>query len=311
MIGISFWRILRAALQNFFRNFWLSLATTVIMTLTLLIVLFLYFANIFGSAVLYTIEQKVDLSAVFTDDASEEQIQATAKSVLSRVDVQSVKVVSREDALTQFKERNADKPFIEESLKELEDNPLPASMFIVATAPEQYVQIAENLSSDRYQDVIAQVNFEQDSQDVIEKLINIISTVKSTALAVTILFAVLVVLIMFNTIRLAIYSFREEIDIMRLVGASRWFIRGPFVLESMLVAVSAIFLATLLVYPALRGVAPRLEQFFFAGLTAEAPFDMYAYAVSHWPTVLGLQILLAIGLAVFSSLIAIQRYLRQ
>lgn len=310
MIGISFWRVCRAAVQNFFRNFWLSLATTVVMTLTVLIVLFLYFANVFGLAVLQAIEQKVDLSVQFRDSATDEQIQMVARQVESRSDVQSVKVISRDEALELFKRRHADRPFIEESLRELEENPLPASMFVLATEPQHYERIAEILGGEQYRDVIAEVSY-KDSREVFQKLISLIATVKNAALGVTVLFAVLVVLIMFNTIRLAIYSFREEIDIMRLVGASRWFIRGPFVVESLLVAMAAVAAATGITQPALRAASPRLQQYFFADLTSSQPFDIYRYALDHWPTIIGIQLALALSLAIFSSLIAIQRYLRQ
>lgn len=309
MIGIYFARVFRAAFQNFWRNVWLSVATTVIVTMTLLIVLFLYFANVFGLEVLRNVEQKVDLSVTFVDGASEAQIAALAKSIEARDDVKTVNVVTSEQALAIFRRRNADKPFIEESLKELEENPLPASMFVIAKEPRFYQVIAGELSSEKYVSVIDEVHFE-DSRVVIERLISIISAIKNVGTVVTVVFVVLVVLIMFNTVRLAIYSFREEIDIMRLVGASRWFIRGPFVLETVLVAVLAVILASAIAYPALKAASPELQGFFFDGHAAASPFDIYQYALSNWLTVIGLQLLIAVGLAIFSSLIAVQRYLK-
>lgn len=309
MIGTSFWRINRAAFQNFFRNIWLSIATMVIMTITLLIVMFLYFANVFGLEVLQNVEQKVDLSVVFKDEASAEKISNVARTIEARQDVVSVRVITSDDALEIFRQRNVDKPFIAESLKELEDNPLPASMFIVATEPQFYETISGHLSSERYEEVVDEVNFDS-SRDVINKLIGIIETVKKVGLVVTTIFSILVVLIMFNTVRLAIYSFREEIDIMTLVGASRSFIRGPFVIEAVLVALLSVGIATAIIYPALKAVSPELQQFFFAGYTQTEPFDLYAYAIANWTAVVGTELAVAVGLAVFSSLIAVQRYLR-
>lgn len=309
MVGISFIRVFKAASQNFWRNIWLSVATTVIMTMTLLIVLFLFFANIFGLEVLHNVEQKVDLSVTFADSASEEQIAALAREIGSRDDVKGVEVVTSEQALAIFRQRNQDKPFIEESLAELEKNPLPASMFIVATEPRFYQAMAGDLASERYAAVIAAVNFE-DSRAVIDRLMTIILAIKNVGLVVTVIFVVLVVLIMFNTVRLAIYSFREEIDIMHLVGASRWFIRGPFVLESILVALLAVAVASAIAYPALKAASPELQRFFFESHADSASFDIYQYAVDRWFTILGLQVVLAAGLAIFSSLIAVQRYLK-
>lgn len=309
MIGVSFGRVFRAAFQNFWRNVWLSVATTVIMTITLLIVLFLYFANVFGLQVLRNVEQKVDLSVTFIENASDEQISTLAEEVERRDDVETVNVVTSEQALDIFRQRNQDKPFIEESLAELEENPLPASLFVVAKEPRFYQVIAGELSGERYSPVIDEVHFE-DSRAVIDRLMIIISAIKNVGIIITVIFVVLVVLIMFNTVRLAIYSFREEIDIMHLVGASRWFIRGPFVLESVLVALSAVILASVIVYPALKAASPELQRFFFAGHAGATPFDIYQYAMSNWLTVVGLQALIAVGLAVFSSLIAVQRYLK-
>lgn len=307
MLGISFARVFKAAFQNFWRNIWLSLATLVIMVMTLLMMLVLYFANVFGSQVLRTIEQKVDLSATFKESVTENQVQAIADEIASREDVEEVRVVSSEQALEAFRARHANDPFIEDSLKELEANPLPASMYVVASEPRFYQNIAQQLESEKYQPFIEEVNF-QDLRPVIARLIDVMNTVRNGAFVVTITFAALVVLITFNTVRLAIYSFREEIDIMRLVGASNWFIRGPFVIEAVLVALLAVALASSVMYPVLRAVSPRLRDFFF---TDAAQFDVFQYASTHWMTVIGLQVGVAVGLAVFSSLIAIRRYLRK
>lgn len=307
MIGISFIRVLRAAFQNFWRNVWLSLATLVIMTITLLMMLLLYFANLFGSQVLRTIEQKVDLSATFKDSATEAQIEAIADEMSSREDVEEARVVTSEQALEEFRSRHADDPFIEDSLRELELNPLPATMYVVASEPRFYQNISNQLESEKYEPFIEEVNF-QDLRPVIANLINIMNTIRNGALLVTVTFAALVVLIMFNTVRLAIYSFREEIDIMRLVGASNWFIRGPFVLEAIFVALLSVAASTAIMYPVLRAISPHLKYFSF---NDAVQFNVFEYAVTNWPTIVGLQVAAAVALAIFSSMIAIRRYLRK
>lgn len=309
MIGTASWRVMRNALQNFWRNVWLSIATTIIMTITLLIVLFLYFANIFGLEVIESVQQKVDLSVVFRAGVTAEQMTALARQLEGREDVASTHTVSSEEAKDIFLRNNEDKPFIAEALRELEANPLPDSMFVVAVEPQFYKGISDYLSGDQFRGLIAEVQYE-DSRAVIENLVTIITTIKNVGLVTTSVFAILVMLIMFNTVRLAIYSFREEIDIMHLVGASSWFIRGPFVLESVFVALLATGLASAIIFPALRAASPELQRFFFPGYTEHAPFDIYAYAVEHWLTIIGLQAAVAVGLAIFSSLIAVQRYLK-
>lgn len=309
MIGTAGVRVLRNAFQNFWRNIWLSIATTIIMTITLLIVLFLYFANIFGLEVIESVQQKVDLSVVFRAGVTAEQMTALARQLEAREDVASTHTVSSEEAKEIFLRNNEDKPFIAEALRELEENPLPDSMFVVATDPQLYKGIAELLSSDQFRSIIAEVQYE-DSRAVIENLVTIITTIKNIGLITTAVFVILVMLIMFNTVRLAIYSFREEIDIMHLVGASRWFIRGPFVLESVFVAVLATGLASAIIFPTLRTVSPELQRFFFPSYAEQVPFDIYFYANDHWLRIIGLQAAVAVGLAIFSSLIAVQRYLK-
>lgn len=307
MIGIFAGRMLKHALRNFRRNIWLTLATTVIMTLTLVMMLSLYFINVLGSEVLRSIEQKVDLSAIFKDEATEQQIATVVDDVASRVDVEEVKIVSSEEALTQFRRRHADNPFIEESLRELEDNPLPSSMFVVATEPRFYQNIAKQLESEQYAPYIEKVNF-ANSKVVIDRLIAVMSGIRNVGFIATIVLGALVILIMFNTIRLAIYSFREEIDIMRLVGASNWFIRGPFIIEAIFVALLSVVITSAIAYPVLRTIAPEINTFFFSGQGTN--FDIYQYAIANWTTLIGLQLAVSVGLAVISSFIAIRRYLR-
>lgn len=287
----------------------MTLATLVIMTITLLVVMMLYYANIFGLEVIKDIERKVDLSVTFKDGMTQQQIDETVKAVSSRGDVEAVRIISSEQALEMFRQRNIDKPYIEESLKELEENPLPANMFIVAKDPKFYEAIAGFLGTDRFADTVDEINFE-DSRLIIERLIGLITTIKNTGLVISAVFACLVVLIMFNTVRLAIYSFREEIDIMHLVGASRWFIRGPFVIESILVALLSVVIASAIGWPIIRAVAPTLTRFFFEGRMQGDPFNVYTYTLSHWPSIIGLQLAVAVGLAMFSSIVALQRYLK-
>src|SRR3989344_3834399 len=285
MIGISFARVLRNALRNFRRNVWLSIATTVIMTLTLLTISFLYAVNVLGVHVLSTIKKDIEL----------------------RSDVESTRLITADQAREDFRRRHADDPYIEEALRELEVNPLPSSMFIIAKDPRFYETINSSLQSEKYAAFIDKVNF-QNSKAVIEKMIRIMDVVKNAGLIITATFSLLVILIMFNTIRLAIYSFREEIDIMRLVGASRWYIQGPFLVESVLVAVMSVIISTSILYASLHTMAPQINQFFFAGQNAN--FDIYQYFVDHWLQAIGIQFGAAVLLAVVSSYIAVRRYLR-
>lgn len=307
MIGITLVRLTRNAFRNFKRNVWLSLATTVIMTLTLLAISFLYIVNVIGTQVLTNFSQKVDIAVIFKDSVTSDNIASVQQAMNSRSDVANTSIVTSDQALQEFRTRHKDDPYIEQALSELQKNPLPSSMYIVAKDPQFYNDISDSLKNPAYTSFIEKVNFE-DSKLVIEKLISIMSVTKNGALIVTGVFAILVMLIMFNTIRLAIYSFREEIDIMRLVGASRWYIQGPFILESMLVALIGAAISLTATYLLLNAIADQVNRFFFAG--QNATFDIYEYAISHWAQLIGTEIAVALVLAVLSSYVAVRRYLR-
>jgi len=306
MIGISFFRVLRSAWQNFWRNIWLALATLMIMVITLLMTSFLFFVNVIGVEALGIVESKVDLLVTLRPDASDEEVGALANEIRARHDVEEVTIISSEEALADFMENNQSNPVIEESLKELGDNPLFASLSILANEPRFYPDIARQLEAERYSSIVEEIKIE-DLRPVADKLATIISTLKQVGVVVTGAFAVLAVLIMFNTVRLAIYSFREEIDIMRLVGASNWFIRGPFVIESVIVSLLAVLVSTVIVYIVLNAIALPLQQFFSD--QGQNQFNIYHYAIDNWPQVIGIQTALGVGLAVISSWIGIRRYL--
>ena len=308
MIGISFFRIVKAAGQNLVRNMWLSAATLMIMTITLVMISFLYFANVLGAEVLRVIEQKIDLTVTFQEGLAQEEIERIAQYIESRDDVASVKVVTSEEAIAIFRGRHADDPLIAESLAELDDNPLPANMYVLATDPRWYEGLAEHLSGASYSAQIAEVNYES-SRGVIDRLIALISSVKTVSTVVTVVFSLLVMLIMYNTIRLAIYSFREEIDIMNLVGASRLFIQGPFIFEAVVVALLAVGLATAIIYPVLSSVGPHLQRWFFD--SPDQQFNIYQHAIDNWVTVVGLMASIAVGLSIVSSSFAVSRYLKR
>ncbi len=307
MFGISFLRILRTAFQNLWRNLGLSITTMVVMLITLLMLSFLYLANVLGGAALESIEEKVDLLVNFKENVQQQYIEAVAQEIRTRQDVESVKIISADQALENFRALHADDPSIEDSLKEISDNPLPASVYIVATEPRFYQNIAKQLEADKYSPYIDEVKYE-DSKKTYERLIAFVGAVKNFGIIITAIFSVLVMMIVFNTVRLAIYSFREEIDIMRLVGASRWYIQGPFVIESMLVGILAVGISVGLQYPLLKAIAPTLQDYFLGG--QNTALDIYQYITAHWVSFVGLQLLLAIVLSFLSSSVAVRRFLK-
>jgi cell division transport system permease protein len=297
-------RAARAGLVHFWRNIWLYLGATAVMMLTLIQLVLLLVALVLGQQLLRTIEEKVDVTVFMADNAPESGILAVKADIEGREDVDAVTYISKDQALAAFRERHQDNPLIAQAIQELQDNPLQAALVVRAVRPQAYAQITEALRSPKYEPLVARITYD-DNRDVINRLTNIVRTLRRIGLGVTITLALIAVLVTFNTIRIAIYGYHEEIEIMHLVGASPWFIKGPFVFEGILTGGIAAICTLVFVYPLLRVLSPRLGTFF-----ADGRFDLYAWALSNSLLVIGVVLGAGIILGVISSLIAVQRYLK-
>ena len=298
----SFKRIVKWGLKNFWRNGWLSTATISIMILTLLVITVLIMVNVIANGVLLNLEDKIDISVYFKPQATEADILQAKTQLETLAEVERIEYVSQNDALINFKEKHKDNPVLLQSLGELENNPLEASLNIKAKETSQYASINQFLESVHYKDIIDKVNYMQ-NKDVIEKLGKIIVDVKTFGLILSLGLAVIVFLVTFNAIRLAIYRSREEINVMRLVGASNWFIRGPFIIEGLMYGVIATVITMILLYPAFYFVSPKLSSF----LPIE---NIFSYFKSNMFSLFFLLLLVSLALGTFSSFIAVRKYLK-
>ena len=298
----AFKRILKWGLKNFWRNGWLSTATISIMVLTLLVITVLIMLNVVSNAVLLNLEDKIDISVYFKLQTPEENI-LDAKTQLEKLaEVESIEYVSQNEALIRFKEKHKDNPVLLQSLDELESNPLEASLNIKAKETSQYASINQFLESVHYKDIIDKVNYTQ-NKEVIEKLGKIIADVKMFGLILSLGLALIVFLVTFNAIRLAIYSSREEINVMKLVGAGNWFIRGPFIIEGMMYGVISTIITVILLYPAFYFTSPKIASFLPTG-------DLFSYFTGNAVVLFFILLAISLVLGAFSSLIAVRKYLK-
>lgn len=296
-------RIFKWGFKNFWRNGWLSTATVSIMVLTLLVITVLLMVNVVANAILENLEKKIDISVYFKLDASEEEVLKVKSQLEGLQEVESVAYTSQEEALINFKERHKDNPILIQSLEELDTNPLEASLNIKAQETSQYASINQFLESVYYQDIIDKVNYMQ-NKEVIGKLNKIVVDVKTGGLALSFLLALIVFLVTFNAIRLAIYSSREEINVMRLVGASNWFIRGPFIIEGILYGIIATVITLVILYPVFYFISPKISSFLPVG-------DIFTYFQINLVAFLLLLLGIGVVLGGFSSLIAVRKYLKR
>jgi len=280
----------------------LSMATLSIIILALLVFEGLIIFKVLTESALDSIQNKIDISVYFKMDAPEDEILKIKKSLESLAEVKSIEYVSRDEALELFKERHADDPTITQSLEELKDNPLLASLNIKAYDPKEYVTIADYLDKTDSKTFFEKVTYAQNAV-VIERLSKIIDTAEKGGVILILVLALVAVLVTFNTIRLAIYSGREQIEIMRLVGASNSFTRGPYIVEGVIYGLLGAVLSMILAAPIIYFVSPYIKIFI-------AEMDLWVYFNSHLLLILTYQLLFGIGVGVISSIIAVRKYLR-
>ncbi len=295
-------RVIRSGLHSFWRNRWISTATISIMVITLGLITNLFLVSVVADNILKDLEAKVDISVYFKLVTSESEILKIKGELEGLSDVKNVEYVSRELALAKFEEGHKNNPLIIKSLEELGENPLEASLNIKAKLIDNYEAIASFLESPRFAALVDTVNYRQ-NQQVIEKLSSILSTIRKSGLVAILVLGLVAVLVTFNTIRLTIYSMREEIGVMRLVGASNWYIRGPFIVEGVLHGLLASVVTMIIFYPLVLFVSPKISAF-LSGI------DIAAYFKQNFWQIFLLQTLVGIFLGVISSLIAMRRYLK-
>lgn len=299
-------RVCSGGAKNFVRSGAVSFATVLIMTVTLVIVGSLIFLSAILTNTLAILQDKVDVNVYFVTDATESQILAIQDRLEALPDVTTVTYTSREDRLAEFRERHADDDLTLQALEELGDNPLGAALAIKATDPSRYEGIVSFLSTDPSLSpdgpIIDSINYHQ-NKSVIERLTSAIGMTERAGLAIVILFAIASTIIALATVRLAIYSSRDEIAVMRLVGASNAYIRGPFVVAGMIAGVLAALLALAFFYPVTWYAGKELTTWL-------GGFNLFSYYLSNF----GFIFLILAGtgafVGAFASWLAVRRYLK-
>jgi cell division transport system permease protein len=291
--------------QNFGRNLFLSIATTSIMVLTLFgLGFFMVINQIYGDA-LRGIQDRVDISVYLKDGLEETQVNNFIEYVKGIEGVKETNLITKEMALDKFKETYKDHPSILQSLQVLDTNPLPVTLTVKAESSEFYKQINDNLLASQYKDtVIQETDFQKStSKDIIDKLNNIIRVTRNVGIGVIIVLATIAILITYNTVRLTLYSYRQEIEIMRLVGASDSQIKGPFFVEGILFGVFGTFISFLILFVVVLLIPSGT-------LLNPTSLPLSEYVLTNAFFIIGVQLVAGIALGVGSSLIAINRYLK-
>jgi len=298
----KFKRITKTGWQNFYRNSWLSAATVSVVVLTLIVLTALILVNVLTQSLLATLQSKVDISVYFNQNTDEQKILEARKELVELNEVKSIEYISQDEALSKFKETHKDNPVLIQSLDELDSNPLQPSLNIKAQYASQYENIVSFLQNSKFKDLINKINYQQ-NKEAITRLASISRTVEKTGLVAGAILAVLAILVTFNTIRLTMYNRKDEIGVMRLVGASNWYIRGPFLVEGMLYGFMAAMATLIITYPTVRFISPKITRFLPGS-------DLSYFFQSNLWSIFLLLAAIGIFLGCISSLIAIRRYLK-
>ncbi len=300
-------RVLVSGWKSFVRGGAVSAATVLIMTVTLSIIGSLIFLSALLTFTLGAIKEKIDVSVYFVTSAQEADILSVKSQLEKLPQVESVSYTSADDALVAFRDRHANDQLTLQALDELGGNPLDASLEVRARDPSEYEGIVKFLEASPTlsaggASIVDRINYAQ-NKDVIDRLSLAIRATREIGFAIVILFAIASILIAFATIRLAIYIAKDEVAVMRLVGASNAYIQGPFIVTGVITGVTAALIVLILLWPATWYLGTKTSGWF-------GGFDVASYYSSHFALVLFIILSSGIVLGAFASVLAIRKYLK-
>jgi len=297
----SFRRIIGLGWQNLIRNGGIAAANVFIIMIPILLTSALFSLQAVGDVLVKDLQQKADISIYFNESVSEDDILRVKDKIGQIPGIEKVEYVSKDMALADFRVRYEDNPTLMESLDEVVGNPLPALLHVAAQTPDQLEAAAALLEEDDYRDLVYKINYNERKEDI-QRVFAFTDNAGKAGLGLFAILASISVLVTFNTVRIAILSRKREIGIQRLVGASRWFIRGQFLVEGLIFGVLAASFSFLTVMAASWYAGPAL-----AGMIS---INMWTHFAANFWTILGMHFGIGIGLGVLSSTIAVSRHLK-
>ncbi|KND49233.1 MAG: cell division transport system permease protein [Parcubacteria bacterium C7867-008] len=300
---MTFKRILSAGATSFTRSGLVSFATVLIMTVTLIIIGALVLLSAVLTNTLTSIQNKVDVNVYFATTAEESQVLAVKTRLEQRPEVDEVTYTSRDQSLLTFREKHQDDVLTLQALDQLGDNPLGASLAVKAKDPTLYAAVVQFLTDDTAaSSIIDRINYAQ-NKVVIERLSNAIDATQRAGLAIVILFVIASIIIALATVRLAIYSARDEISVMRLVGASNMYIRGPFIVAGVIAGLISGLIALAFFFPVTWYAG-------YAFSTWLGGFNLFTYYVVNFPFLFMVVVGSGLVLGSIASFLGVRRYLQ-
>ena len=301
---LSTYRVFTFTVQNIIRNFWLSFITLTIFVLTLLTINTVIFLNVLAEGALQSVQEKVEVTFYFNPEASEDLVQS-AQGYLNGLDqVREVTYVSADKALLSFQDRHQDNEIILSSIDEVGGNPFGHALVVSAHSSDDFAFISEALETPEFAPFIEEKDL-TDYETIIERITILSKRIRVGGSILAVFFTLIATLIIFNTIRVAIYVHRDEISIMKLVGANDWFVRGPFILEALFYTVVATFLMLVISLVVLGQLEPYVNNYF-----GDIDISVVEHFRSNGLIIFGAQCIGLSFLSLVTTLYAMRRYLR-
>lgn len=304
---ITFGRIIRTGIVNFFRNTSLAVAAMAVMVVTLTIILLSLIVNRTLSNEIQQITDKIDVSVYLSDDIKPVQVTELREDLEALPNVKSTEFLSKSDALEAYKRENINNPDLLQAINQT-DNPLPATIRVKPMDLNRVNEIQDFLNSREIKALQSEeASYSGDRKEAIDNISHAADTLQQIGIAGVVVFAIISVLIIFNTIQMAIFNRRDEISIMRLLGANTWYIRGPFVVESIVYGVVSGLISISIMHALFVASSSTLQASSLGLLDIS-----YAqkYFNDNFVLLLFMQLGIGVAIGACSSIIATQRYLK-
>ena len=299
----SFLRVIKFSFLDLGRNFSLTSMTVLVLTLLLISINTLFGIRLITREGIKAIKEKIDLSIYLKPSVNDDQVKTMAEKIKSIPEVKNLKITSREEALADFKAQYQNQPEIVAALSELGDNPLGPAIIVKTDDPQDYELVMAAIAAPEYTNLIEDKTF-ADTQEAIAKISSVTGRIQQFALAVSIIFGLIAITIVFTTIRVAIYTERVEIAVKKLVGASNWFIRGPYLIEAIILSTVSLAISLGIIF----GVGQALDPY-FAPLM-DQPDLLTNYLSSNILMVASFEYIALLILTILTSAIAMRQYLK-
>jgi len=299
---ISLKRILHFGWKNFSHSMEASVATVFVLVIVISLITSLWLFHSSAQFLVKSLEEKMDISMFFKEDVSENQILNVSDELSKFSEVEDVVYITREQALEDFRTRHENDPLLMESLEELGANPFLESLRIKAADTSNYEAIIGFIENSDFNDVVEKVDYYQ-KKPVIDKIYSINSQINRFGIIASLILALIAILIAFSHVRLSLSDSKEEISTMRLVGASDWFIKGPFMVQGIIIGFFSAVITALIFLGLLWSLNSDIDKII-------PELDIFGYFTNHFFIIFSLQLFISFAIGIFASLAAIRKYLK-